>query len=46
MPEAADLRRYVAQEIMAAHKGEMVVSDAAKAGMLYTITLPLGIADQ
>ena len=41
-PEAADLRRYVAQEIITAHGGEMVVSDAAKAGMLCTIALPLG----
>jgi PAS domain S-box-containing protein len=40
-PEAADLRRYVAQEIIAAHGGEMVVSDGAKAGMLCTIVLPL-----
>jgi signal transduction histidine kinase len=42
MLEAADLRRYVAQEIITVHGGEIVVSDAAKAGMLYTITLPLG----
>jgi signal transduction histidine kinase len=41
MLEAADLRRYVAQEIITAHGGEIVVSDAAKEGMLYTITLPL-----
>jgi PAS domain S-box-containing protein len=39
--EAADLQRYVAQEIIAAHGGEIVVSDAGKEGMLYTITLPL-----
>jgi PAS domain S-box-containing protein len=41
-PEVADLRRYVAQEIITAHGGEMVVSDAAKVGMLWTIVLPLG----
>jgi PAS domain S-box-containing protein len=39
---AADLRRYVAQEIIAAHEGEMAVSDTPKAGMQCTITLPLG----
>jgi PAS domain S-box-containing protein len=42
MLEAADLRRYVAQEIITVHGGEIVLSDEVKAGMLYTITLPLG----
>jgi len=42
-PEVADLRRYVAQEIITAHGGEMVVSDGAKGGMLCTIVLPLGM---
>jgi PAS domain S-box-containing protein len=42
-PEVAELRRYVAQEIITAHGGEMVVSDGAKAGMLCTIVLPLGM---
>jgi PAS domain S-box-containing protein len=41
--EVADLRRYVAQEIIAAHGGEVVVSDGAKAGMLCTIVLPVGM---
>jgi PAS domain S-box-containing protein len=39
---AADLRRYVVQEVITAHGGELVVRDAAKAGMLCTIVLPLG----
>ena len=39
---AADLRRYVAQEIIRAHEGEMTVSDRAEAGTQCTITLPLG----
>ncbi len=42
-PEVADLRRYVAQEIITAHGGKVVVSDGAKAGMLCTIVLPLGM---
>ena len=41
MPEPADLRTYVAQEIIAAHGGEIAVSDDAKVGRLCTITLPL-----
>jgi PAS domain S-box-containing protein len=42
-PEVPDLRRYMAQEIITAHGGEVVVSDGAKAGMLCTIVLPLGM---
>ena len=42
IPEAADLRKYVAQEIITAHGGEITVSDAATSGMLCTIVLPLG----
>jgi len=42
-PEVGDLRKYVAQEIITAHGGEVVVSDAAKAGMRCTIVLPLGM---
>jgi signal transduction histidine kinase len=41
IPDPADLRTYVAQEIITAHGGEIAVSDDAKAGMLCTITLPL-----
>jgi signal transduction histidine kinase len=41
IPDPADLRTYVAQEIITAHGGEIAVSDGAKAGMLCTITLPL-----
>jgi K+-sensing histidine kinase KdpD len=40
-PEVTDLRRYVAQEIITAHGGELVVSDGPKAGILCTIVLPL-----
>jgi PAS domain S-box-containing protein len=42
-PEVSDLRRYVAQEIIAAHGGELVVSDGVQAGMMCTIVLPLGM---
>jgi PAS domain S-box-containing protein len=42
-PEVSDLRRYVAQAIITAHGGELVVSDEAKAGMLCSIVLPLGM---
>jgi PAS domain S-box-containing protein len=42
-PEAADLRRYVAQEIIAAHGGEMAVSETPEIGMRCTITLLQGI---
>jgi PAS domain S-box-containing protein len=41
-PEAADLRRYVAQEIITAHGGEMAVSETPETGMWCTITLPQG----
>jgi signal transduction histidine kinase len=41
LPEPADLRTYVAQEIITAHGGEIAVSDDAKVGRLCTITLPL-----
>jgi K+-sensing histidine kinase KdpD len=41
IPDPADLRLYVAQEIIAAHGGALAVSDDAKAGVLCTITLPL-----
>ena len=44
LPEAADLRNYVAQEIITAHGGEVAVSTAAKSEMLCTIALPLGTA--
>jgi PAS domain S-box-containing protein len=40
--DAADLRRYVAQEIITAHGGKITVSHAPQAGMQCTITLPLG----
>jgi PAS domain S-box-containing protein len=40
--EAADLRRYVAQEIITAHGGEMAVSETPETGMRWTITLPQG----
>jgi len=43
--DAADLRRYVAQEIITAHGGEMAVSTTPKVGMLCTITLPLGTTE-
>jgi PAS domain S-box-containing protein len=42
-PEVTDLRRYVAQEIITAHGGELVVSDGPEAGILCTIVLPLGM---
>jgi PAS domain S-box-containing protein len=42
IPEAADLRKYVAQEIITTHGGEIAVSDAATSGRLCTIALPLG----
>jgi PAS domain S-box-containing protein len=41
-PEAADLRRYVAQEIITAHGGGMAVSETPETGMQCTITLPQG----
>jgi two-component system, sporulation sensor kinase E len=41
-PEAADLRRYMAQEIITAHGGEMAVSETPETGMQCTITLPQG----
>jgi PAS domain S-box-containing protein len=44
LPEAADLRKYVTQEILTAHGGEIAVSDVTKSGMLFTIALPLGTA--
>jgi K+-sensing histidine kinase KdpD len=40
--EAADLRRYMAQEIITAHGGEMAVSETPETGMRWTITLPQG----
>jgi PAS domain S-box-containing protein len=43
-PEAADLRRYVAQEIITAHGGEIAVSEMPKTRMRCTITLPQGTA--
>jgi PAS domain S-box-containing protein len=39
-PEVADLRWYVAQEIITAHGGEMAVSEMPETGMRCTITLP------
>jgi len=41
LPEAANLRKYVAQEIITAHGGEITVNDTAESGMLCTIVLPL-----
>jgi signal transduction histidine kinase len=41
IPDPADLRTYVAQEIITAHGGEIAVGDDAKAGKLCTIRLPL-----
>jgi PAS domain S-box-containing protein len=43
-PEVAELRRYVAQEIIIAHGGEMAVSEAPEGGMRCTITLPQNTA--
>jgi signal transduction histidine kinase len=39
--DAADLRRYVAQEIISAHGGKIAVSITPQAGVRCTITLPL-----
>jgi signal transduction histidine kinase len=41
IPDPADLGMYVAQEIIAAHGGQLSVSNDARAGVLCTITLPL-----
>ena len=41
-----DLRLYVAQEIVAAHGGVLEASSASGEGTTFTITLPLGVADE
>jgi PAS domain S-box-containing protein len=40
--EAADLAKHLAREIIRAHGGEVQVRDEPGAGMMCTITLPLG----
>lgn len=42
VPEAADLGKYMAREIITAHGGEVAVRDEPGMGMMCTITLPLG----
>jgi signal transduction histidine kinase len=45
IPEAADLGKYMAREIMTAHGGELAVRDEPGTGMMCTITLPLGTSE-
>jgi signal transduction histidine kinase len=43
--EAADLGKYMAQEIVTAHGGQVTVCDKSGEGMMCIITLPLGITE-